>query len=95
MFTRVRLVNSAGVVNFSDKGAPDSGRSEWQPWYKAPDRQSRGTPIVFGHWSTLRLSRDAQAEEQVYPLDTGAVWGDSLTALRLDDMQYFSVRARR
>ncbi len=37
--------------------------------------------IVFGHWSTLGFFRNAD----VIGLDTGCVWGSTLTALRLDD----------
>ena len=36
--------------------------------------------IVFGHWSTLGFFSNAD----VVSLDTGCVWGGSLTALRLD-----------
>jgi bis(5'-nucleosyl)-tetraphosphatase (symmetrical) len=41
----------------------------------------RGPRIVFGHWSTLGFFRNAD----VISLDTGCVWGGTLTALRLDD----------
>jgi bis(5'-nucleosyl)-tetraphosphatase (symmetrical) len=31
---------------------------------------------------------------RIYPLDTGAVWGGRLTALRLEDRQFFSVSSK-
>jgi bis(5'-nucleosyl)-tetraphosphatase (symmetrical) len=37
--------------------------------------------VVFGHWSTLGFFSNAD----VTGLDTGCVWGGSLTALRLDE----------
>jgi bis(5'-nucleosyl)-tetraphosphatase (symmetrical) len=37
--------------------------------------------IIFGHWSTLGYL----AEDNVWALDTGCLWGGSLTALRLDE----------
>jgi bis(5'-nucleosyl)-tetraphosphatase (symmetrical) len=37
--------------------------------------------VVFGHWSTLGFLNTST----VVSLDTGCVWGGSLTALRLDD----------
>jgi bis(5'-nucleosyl)-tetraphosphatase (symmetrical) len=36
--------------------------------------------VIFGHWSTLGFYQD----DGVIGLDTGCVWGGSLTALRLD-----------
>ena len=48
-----------------------------------------GTTVLFGHWSTL--GRVHWPEYGVYGLDTGAVWGRSLTALRLDDRKLISV----
>jgi bis(5'-nucleosyl)-tetraphosphatase (symmetrical) len=46
----------------------------------APGARWRGSRIVFGHWSTLGFFQNAD----VAGIDTGCVWGDRLTALRLD-----------
>ncbi len=40
----------------------------------------RDTHIVFGHWAALGLLR----RSDVTALDTGCVWGNHLTAVRLD-----------
>jgi bis(5'-nucleosyl)-tetraphosphatase (symmetrical) len=45
-----------------------------------PDRRSAGTPIAFGHWSTLGLVD----RPDLLGLDTGCVWGGSLSAARID-----------
>jgi bis(5'-nucleosyl)-tetraphosphatase (symmetrical) len=45
-----------------------------------PGRASAELKLVFGHWSTL----GPRAELNVFPLDTGCLWGGKLTALRLD-----------
>ena len=45
--------------------------------------------IVFGHWAALGLSIGAHH----VGLDTGCVWGRSLTAIRLDDRSVFQVKA--
>jgi hypothetical protein len=31
---------------------------------------------------------------RIYPLDTGAVWGGTLTAMRLDDRKFISVQSK-
>jgi len=45
-----------------------------------PGRLTKGAPIAFGHWSTLGL----QNRPDLLALDTGCVWGGSLTAVRVD-----------
>ncbi len=50
------------------------------PWFEVPERRSAGARIVCGHWSALGY-HDADG---VLALDTGCVWGGSLTARRLD-----------
>ena len=79
-FTRLRYCDKDGRLALDEKGAPGSQRDGYLPWFAAPGRRSAGLSIVFGHWSTL----GEPAEAGVYPLDTGCVWGGSLTALRLD-----------
>ncbi len=91
--TRLRYCDAAGVLALGEKGAPGSQRPPFQPWFAVPERRSRGTTIVFGHWSTLRLARADCERYRVWPLDTGCVWGERLTALRLDDWQVYSVPA--
>ena len=56
------------------------------PWFSSPRRRSRDVTIVFGHWSALGLYVGADC----LGLDTGCVWGRSLTAMRLEDRQVFS-----
>jgi bis(5'-nucleosyl)-tetraphosphatase (symmetrical) len=90
-FTRMRYCNASGRLNLAEKGAPDERSDSLLPWFALPDRASRRTRIIFGHWSTLRLNAQQCRRYNVYPLDTGAVWGGQLTAMRLDDGRQFSV----
>jgi bis(5'-nucleosyl)-tetraphosphatase (symmetrical) len=89
--TRMRYCHADGTLDLAAKGAPGSQDGGLLPWYALPGRRSRDSTIVFGHWSTLRLDGAACRAWNVYPLDTGAVWGDRLTALRLEDRVLFSV----
>jgi bis(5'-nucleosyl)-tetraphosphatase (symmetrical) len=50
------------------------------PWFDFPERRAANTHIVFGHWAALGLLR----RRDVTALDTGCVWGNYLTAARLD-----------
>jgi len=79
--TRLRFCDASGAMEFKAKGGRDSATGGWMPWFDVPGRASAGTPIVFGHWSTLGLiDRD-----DLLAIDTGCVWGGSLTAVRLAD----------
>jgi bis(5'-nucleosyl)-tetraphosphatase (symmetrical) len=80
-FTRLRYVNAEGRLELNAKGSPKkTQRGSLIPWYEAREARWRGTRLVVGHWSTLGFFRN----DDVTALDTGCVWGGSLTALRLD-----------
>ncbi len=95
--TRLRYCDRHGRLTLSEeaKGPPGTQAPELLPWYAVPNRASGGMKIIFGHWSTLRMSRAEMDLHQVYPLDTGCNWGGYLTALRLSDLRFFSVAAER
>ncbi len=80
-FTRLRFVAPDGRLLLKEKGPPGSVREPGAlPWFDHPQRASRGTRIVFGHWSTLGYA----ARNNVWAIDTGCLWGGALTLLRLD-----------
>jgi len=79
-FTRLRYCEPDGTLNLKPKGPPGSQPKSLLPWFKAPGRRSAGERIVFGHWSTLGY----YAGDNVWGLDTGCLWGGTLTALRID-----------
>ena len=85
--TRLRIVDAAGRMRLKFKEGAAAAPAGTVPWFDHPDRATRDTPIVFGHWSTEGLVR----RSNVTGLDTGCVWGGKLTALRLDDGALFQV----
>ncbi len=78
--TRMRYVDAEGRIDMSHSGPPESAPPGLVPWFEAPGRASRGTPIAFGHWSALGLMN----RPDLLALDTGCVWGRELTAVRVD-----------
>jgi bis(5'-nucleosyl)-tetraphosphatase (symmetrical) len=90
MFTRMRYLTTDGQASMSAKGPPGSQPPEYSPWYELP-RASSGTGIIFGHWSTLPMTADYQKYD-VYPIDSGCLWGGELTALRLDTQVFERIR---
>lgn len=81
--TRLRCVRADGGLDLRFKGDVPDAPPGLLPWFAHPDRRSRSLRVVFGHWSTLG-DPGAHAVHGVFPLDTGCVWGGSLSALRLD-----------
>jgi bis(5'-nucleosyl)-tetraphosphatase (symmetrical) len=79
IFTRMRYCTPNGRIGFEEKGKPGTQQAGFYPWFSVPGHAERELPIVFGHWSTLGLFMGLG----VYAIDTGAVWGGSLTALEL------------
>jgi bis(5'-nucleosyl)-tetraphosphatase (symmetrical) len=81
-FTRLRYIDADGRLALRIKGSPKKSQSpSLIPWFEAREARWRGARLVFGHWSTLGFFNDGE----VTGLDTGCVWGGTLTALRLDD----------
>ena len=89
--TRLRVCTVAGRLELGYTGAPGAAPEGTLPWFAVPGRRSRGARILFGHWSTL--GRVRWPRHRVYGLDTGCVWGRTLTALRLDDVRPFAVKS--
>ncbi len=81
-FTRMRYCDKNGTLEFKNNGAVGTQPKEYIPWYNVPKRETAHLRIVFGHWSTLRGKTD---NPYVYALDTGCLWGGTLTAMRLDN----------
>jgi bis(5'-nucleosyl)-tetraphosphatase (symmetrical) len=83
---RLRFCNAAGEMELAAKGrhAPPG----YQPWFEL--RPAYELPIVCGHWSALGL----KLTDKLAALDTGCVWGGSLSALRLEDRRLFQVPCR-
>ncbi len=68
-------------------GAPEDAPAGCVPWFLHPRRRSKGERIVFGHWAALGLRQG----QDYLSLDTGCVWGGSLTAVCLEDFSRTSV----
>jgi bis(5'-nucleosyl)-tetraphosphatase (symmetrical) len=80
VLTRLRVCTADGRVDLKWKGKPPAADSLYQPWFDAEPRASRDARVIFGHWSALGFVQ----RNGVVGLDSGCVWGGSLTAFDLD-----------
>jgi bis(5'-nucleosyl)-tetraphosphatase (symmetrical) len=83
--TRVRCCTPDGAMDPDYSGPPADAPDALRPWFAMPGRKSADVTVVFGHWAALGLV----VEERVVALDTGCVWGNRLTAVRLEDRAVF------
>ena len=86
-FTRLRYYKSPGELELTHK--TDAAPNGFAPWFDTRHPSLAEYTVIFGHWAAL----DGVQQEKLAGLDTGAVWGRHLTALRLDDGVYFTQSA--
>lgn len=83
ILTRMRFYRAPGVIELSHKEveAPQG----FTPWFESRHQSLDDWTICFGHWAML----DGVFEPDLYGVDTGCVWGRTLTAVRLEDGTIF------
>jgi len=86
-FTRMRYCTADGQLDFKNKRSPGTQPESLFPWFTLNTRKSIDTTVLFGHWSTLGFNH----EQNTYALDSGCLWGGSLTALNIDNKKTISV----
>lgn len=77
--TRLRFCSADGRMEFEAKEGAGAAPAGYMPWYEVPGRRTADVQVAFGHWSTLGWMEAAG----VWSLDTGCVWGGSLSALKI------------
>jgi len=85
--TRLRVCDSRGRMRTGFPGPPEKLPAGLHPWYELPHPRPKELTVLFGHWSSL----GPRGGPGFFALDSGCVWGNSLTALRLEDGRLFQV----
>lgn len=86
-FTRMRFCDKEGRLDMECKLPPSElNNDNLMPWFKVKGRIKLEKTVLFGHWAAL----EGYENEEVIGLDTGCVWGGSLTMLRWEDKQFFT-----
>jgi bis(5'-nucleosyl)-tetraphosphatase (symmetrical) len=81
VFTRMRMVGPDGMARLEYNGSTGDAPEGWRPWFQTSAVRRQGYALIFGHWALLGFYR----AHDVVCLDSGCVYGGSLSALRLKD----------
>ncbi|MGE0315650.1 MAG: symmetrical bis(5'-nucleosyl)-tetraphosphatase [Lautropia sp.] len=85
ILTRARFMSPERHLDLQAKGSAASPPPGRVAWFDMPNRRTANRTVVFGHWSTLGLLR----RPGLVGLDSGCVWGNALSAVRLEDGEVF------
>ena len=89
-FTRMRFLDKKGGLKLKKRNLkPEKNHI---PWFKQTANNLKNNEIiVFGHWAALNGKTKIN---NIIGLDTGCVWGNKLTAIRLEDRKLFQVKKK-
>ena len=87
----MRYCESNAAPEYKCNDSPGKQPAGLTPWYEFNNNALSRHTVLFGHWAALGYHH----HKNVYALDSGCVWGNSLTALRLEDKEVFSVRCKK
>ncbi|MCW8090483.1 symmetrical bis(5'-nucleosyl)-tetraphosphatase [Alteromonas sp. ASW11-130] len=88
--TRMRYLNSENQLDFENSGHPDDAPDYLTPWFEVEKQRTLTHKVIFGHWASLN---GLSSSKHFIGLDTGYVWGQKMTALRVETLDYISVSA--
>jgi bis(5'-nucleosyl)-tetraphosphatase (symmetrical) len=92
--TRMRYCTASGQLELEAKTAPDQQDAEltakFAPWFSYPTRKAVDDKIIFGHWAALE---GKYLGNNLFPLDTGYVWGGAMRLMNLSNGDYTEQRA--
>ena len=88
--TRIRICNKEGKIMFAFKKGLKDLPFNFVPWFKLKiSALTRNDRLIFGHWAALNGKTNKQ---NIIGLDTGCVWGNKLTFLRLEDNKKYFIK---
>ena len=88
--TRIRICDKEGKIMFAFKKGLKDLPFNFVPWFKLKiSALTRNDRLIFGHWAALNGKTNKQ---NIIGLDTGCVWGNKLTFLRLEDNKKYFIK---
>lgn len=89
--TRMRICSEDGALKLKFKGRLEDIPAGYAPWFQYPPATPRAERQIFGHWAAL----EGRTNDPDYiALDTGCVWGGTMTLYNLDTGAYHVCHCR-
>ena len=87
-FTRMRYLSEDGSLKLDLKSkTAKKGYIHW--FHQTKENLKNKQNIIFGHWASINGETNI---DNIIGLDTGCVWGNKLTAIRLEDKKIFQIK---
>ena len=87
--TRIRACNDKGEIDFNFKGRINEIPKKLNAWFNYENSIiGENSQLIFGHWAAIK---GKTKKKDIFGLDTGCVWGDKLTIMRLEDNKRFQI----
>ena len=87
-FTRMRYLSEDGSLKLDLKSkTAKKGYIHW--FHQTKESLNNNENVVFGHWASINGETNI---DNIIGLDTGCVWGNKLTAIRLEDKKIFQIK---
>jgi len=90
ILTNLRCCDREGSPRLGYTGPPEEAGNGLRPWYDAKGRKKIRRTLICGHWAAQGVRRT----KDMVALDSGCVWGHSLSAFRIDDEALVAVSCR-
>jgi bis(5'-nucleosyl)-tetraphosphatase (symmetrical) len=87
-FTRMRVCDPDLSLRLDYKGTYERRPEHTEAWFNLRTWND-SEKLIFGHWAALMGDTK---RSNLFGIDTGCVWGQHLTALRLEDAFTFAVK---
>lgn len=89
--TRMRVCRQDGTLDLVYKGDSSDTPENCAPWFSYPRNPLDASfTFFFGHWAALPTKSYRYHNLDFHALDSGCVWGNSLTAYRIEDGKRFT-----
>ncbi|MDX2053505.1 MAG: symmetrical bis(5'-nucleosyl)-tetraphosphatase [Polyangiaceae bacterium] len=86
VLTRMRFCRTDGTLDLKSKGPLSETPVGYLPWFSHTQRKTADNRIFFGHWAHLLGETHVP---NAIATDTACVWGECLTAIRIEDGKRF------
>lgn len=86
-FTRMRYLQPNMALEFDSKSHPSSAPADLLPWFMFDNpKVTQAHRLLFGHWASLlgQLPKKYRCAARIHALDSGYVWGNSLSLFCLE-----------